>query len=339
MKANITKRLVCTLLALAVMITTVFVHVESAQAAERYTYAYNSTENETAYAGTEVKTPFTLTNNQGIGILIVATAPVDMKITVYNSNGVAMDWADNPFYASASTDWHYDSGVGEYVFTAALKAMNPGDYYFGITFSENTNYLLYIIQNNESAKISQSKAIITKGFTKKLSVTGAKVKSWKSSNKKIAKVDKKGKVTGVKAGKTTIYATTAAGKKLTCKVTVKENEYSVTKPSLSDARQKGCFVEAYKASYDKSGNLVINAIIINNSANHIVRLKDVKFVVKDANGKVVGTYKASKYNVSVSSYSTKSVKFTLKKSLLKKKKIDLRNATIVRKGGSCYYYR
>ena len=35
MKANITKRLACTLLALAVMITTVFVHVESAQAAER----------------------------------------------------------------------------------------------------------------------------------------------------------------------------------------------------------------------------------------------------------------------------------------------------------------
>ena len=138
----------------------------------------------------------------------------------------------------------------------------------------------------------------------------------------IAKVDKKGKVTGVKAGKTTIYATTADGKKLTCKVTVKENKYSVTKPSLSDAGQMGCFVEAYKASYDKSGNLVINAIIINNSANRIVRLKDVKFVVKDANGKVVGTYKASKYNVSVSSYSTKSVKFTLKKSLLKKKKID-----------------
>ena len=122
-------------------------------------------------------------------------------------------------------------------------------------------------------------------------------------------------------------------------MTVKENKYSVTKPSLSDAGQKGCFVEAYKASYDKSGNLVINAIIINNSVDRIARLKDVKFVVKDANGKVVGTYKASKYNVSVSSYSTKSVKFTLKKSLLKKKKIDLRNATIVRKGGSYYYYR
>ena len=40
----------------------------------------------------------------------------------------------------------------------------------------------------------------------------------------------------------------------------------------------------------------------------------------------------------VSSYSTKDVKFTLKKSSLKKKKFDLRNATITRKGGA-YYYR
>ena len=51
--------------------------------------------------------------------------------------------------------------------------------------------------------------LITKGFTKKLSVTGAKVKSWKSKNEKIAKVDKNGKVTGVKAGKTTEHGVLA----------------------------------------------------------------------------------------------------------------------------------
>ena len=39
MKANITKRLACTLLALAVMITTVFVHVESANSSKMYNYA------------------------------------------------------------------------------------------------------------------------------------------------------------------------------------------------------------------------------------------------------------------------------------------------------------
>ena len=250
-----------------------------------------------------------------------------------------MNWSDNPFsVSSTSSDWEYDSSNNVYVYGDVLDTMNPGDYYYGITFTQNTYFYLDIVQQNENVKISQSKATITKGFTKKLSVTGAKVKSWKSKNKKIAKVDKNGKVTGVKAGKTTVYATTTDGKKLTCKITVKANVYSVSKPTLSDAGYYSCIVEAYKGSFDKSGNLVINARIANNTPTRVVQLKDVQFVVKDANGKVIGTYKASKYNVSVSAYSTKDVKFTIKKSSLKKKKADLRNATITRKGGS-YYYR
>uniref|UniRef100_UPI0040287E6B Ig-like domain-containing protein n=1 Tax=Agathobacter sp. TaxID=2021311 RepID=UPI0040287E6B len=339
MKTNVTKRLACAFLALAVMITTVFVQVEPAKAAEKYTYVYSSEAAETAYAGTEVKFPITLTKNQGVVALVTTAAPVDMTITVYNSNGVAMNWSDNPFsVSSTSSDWEYDSSNNVYVYGDVLDTMNPGDYYYGITFTQNTYFYLDIVQQNENVKISQSKATITKGFTKKLSVTGAKVKSWKSKNKKIAKVDKNGKVTGVKAGKTTVYATTTDGKKLTCKITVKANVYSVSKPTLSDAGYYSCIVEAYKGSFDKSGNLVINARIANNTPTRVVQLKDVKFVVKDANGKVIGTYKASKYNVSVSAYSTKDVKFTIKKSSLKKKKADLRNATITRKGGS-YYYR
>lgn len=45
--------------------------------------------------------------------------------------------------------------------------------------------------------------------------------TWTSSNKKVATVDKNGKVTGKKAGKATITAKTSNGKKATCKVTVK----------------------------------------------------------------------------------------------------------------------
>lgn len=97
-------------------------------------------------------------------------------------------------------------------------------------------------------------------------------------------------------------------------------------------------MEVYKASFDKSGNLVMTARIVNNTTDYITALKDVNIVVKDASGKTIGTYKTSRYNVTVSSYSTKDVKFTLKKSSLKKKKFDLRNATITRKGGA-YYYR
>ena len=152
------------------------------------------------------------------------------------------------------------------------------------------------------------------------------------------KVDKNGKVTGVKAGKTTVYAVTEDGENLTCKVTVKENKFSSVKLSSSDVDYNKCVMEVYKASFDKSGNLVMTARIVNNTTDYITALKDVNIVVKDASGKTIGTYKTSRYNVTVSSYSTKDVKFTLKKSSLKKKKFDLRNATITRKGGA-YYYR
>ena len=103
MKTNVTKRLACAFLALAVMITTVFVQVESAKAAEKYTYVYSSEAAETAYAGAEVKFPITLTKNQGVVALVTTAAPVDMTITVYNSNGGVMNWGDNPFSVSSTS--------------------------------------------------------------------------------------------------------------------------------------------------------------------------------------------------------------------------------------------
>ncbi|MEY8234820.1 Ig-like domain-containing protein [Lachnospiraceae bacterium 66-29] len=46
--------------------------------------------------------------------------------------------------------------------------------------------------------------------------------TWKTSNKKIAKVDQFGKVTAVKKGRAVITVRTSSGKKATCKVTVKK---------------------------------------------------------------------------------------------------------------------
>ena len=260
-----------------------------------------------------------------------------MTITVYDSVGNKVQRADNPYQiSSSSTSWEYEEGV--YYFVDPVPNVDAGDYYYGITFSQSTKYLLYMYQYNGGAKISNANAVVTKGYTKKLSVTGAKVKAWKSKDSKIAKVDKNGKVTGVKAGKTTVYAVTEDGENLTCKVTVKENKFSSVKLSSSDVDYNKCVMEVYKASFDKSGNLVMTARIVNNTTDYITALKDVNIVVKDASGKTIGTYKTSRYNVTVSSYSTKDVKFTLKKSSLKKKKFDLRNATITRKGGAYYYH-
>ncbi len=74
-----------------------------------------------------------------------------------------------------------------------------------------------------SIKLNKSKATVyvKKTLQLKATVTGTKKSvTWSSSNKKIATVNKNGKVTGVKAGKATISAT-VNGKKATCVVTVK----------------------------------------------------------------------------------------------------------------------
>ena len=73
-----------------------------------------------------------------------------------------------------------------------------------------------------SVKINKTKKTIEVGnkYTLKITGTSKKVK-WKSSNKKVATVNSKGKVTAKKAGKTTITAK-VGNKKLKCKITVKK---------------------------------------------------------------------------------------------------------------------
>lgn len=76
--------------------------------------------------------------------------------------------------------------------------------------------------NAATMKLNKKKATIYVGQALTLKVKGKKKKvKWKSTNKKVAKVNKKGKVTGLKAGKSTIIA--KVGKKsLKCKITVKK---------------------------------------------------------------------------------------------------------------------
>ncbi|MDD7713857.1 MAG: SLAP domain-containing protein [Lachnobacterium sp.] len=202
-----------------------------------------------------------------------------------------------------------------------------GDYYYGLQFAQDTQVIVDVEQINNAS--IQSKATITAGFTKKLSVSGAKVKSWTSRDKSIATVDKSGKVTAKKKGKTKIVATLTSGEKIDCTVTVAANNFSNTKATLNDCEYGKWGIAAYRASFDKSGNLVVKTQCVNNNGyKRLVELRNIKIVVKDVNDKTVGTYKASKMAVNVSPESAKGYTFTIKKSDLKKKKADLRNGTI-----------
>lgn len=80
----------------------------------------------------------------------------------------------------------------------------------------------------KSVKLNKSKITIyvKKSFQLKATVSPKnavnKKVTWTTSNKKVAKVNKSGKVTGVKAGKAKITAKTKNGKKAVCRVTVKK---------------------------------------------------------------------------------------------------------------------
>ena len=83
--------------------------------------------------------------------------------------------------------------------------------------------LLFPVQVQAAkVKINKKKATVYVGKTVQLKVTGTKKKvKWSSSNKKIAKVTKKGIVKGIKVGKAVITAKVGT-KKYKCKVTIKK---------------------------------------------------------------------------------------------------------------------
>ena len=85
-------------------------------------------------------------------------------------------------------------------------------------------------------KLNKSSATIYVGKSVKLKMSGTNGSiKWKSSNKKVAKVSSKGKVTGVKKGTATITATVDE-QKYTCKVKVKsKNGSSNSSSSKSDS--------------------------------------------------------------------------------------------------------
>lgn len=74
---------------------------------------------------------------------------------------------------------------------------------------------------SSAPKLNMTEVSLAVGKSTELSVTGADAVTWSSANKGIAEVDSAGKVTAIAGGNTTITAT-ADGKKLKCRIWVKE---------------------------------------------------------------------------------------------------------------------
>jgi len=122
--------------------------------------------------------------------------------------------------------------------------------------------------------ISHKKLSITVGSSKKIKILNINKKqkvTWSSDNKKIAVVNKSGKITAKKAGKVNIKAKVAK-KTFTCKVQVKKK--SVKKPAVE-----------HKTVQIEAGNKQFKMVMYDNeAANAFVKLLPLTISMKELNG-------------------------------------------------------
>ncbi len=260
----------------------------------------------------------------------VSSSPmVYIDLFVPQMVGGMMSFYQNDKYVNAATltedaaTWQYVDGV--YVYTLSLSDPVPADWKVVLDFNADTRYAISVSQEKASVMLNQNSITLTKGFTEKLSVSGATGDIvWASSNNKVATVNSAGKVTAKKPGSAKVTVSTKDGEVLaTCTVSVRKNEYNETRRYASSVPYGNSQVQVYKMSYDSKGNLVLKASVLNNRGYRAVKIKKLKITVKDASGKEIGTFTLKKKKISLNSGSSKDFKFIIKKSALKKKKADL----------------
>ncbi len=177
---------------------------------------------------------------------------------------------------------------------------------------------------------------VTKGYSVKLTLKGASGVTWTSGNKKIAKVDSKGKVTAKKEGKTTITAN-VMNAKYTCKVTVKKNEAQIYKYSTNAYNYSGGTLGFSKIEKTSKGYKV-KAHFMNGTYKKIKSIKNMKITIK-AGKKTIAQKYVKSIKLNLSGKRTKTITFNFKGSEVKKK-VDLRTSGALNAStsGGKYYW-
>ena len=173
-----------------------------------------------------------------------------------------------------------------------------------------------------SISINDRKPVLHLGYSIELETTldptnASTTLKWKSSKKKVAKVDAAtGKITARKTGKTKITVTTANGKKDTVTLTVKKNKLSginkkLTKKSLRQAG-KNCLIRLKSMEIKPNGKMVCEFYFIS-SLRRVVRLTNLNISIGVSTSS--GTYRIahhtfSKVKINSSRNRCKTIKLT-----------------------------
>ncbi|MDR0876188.1 MAG: Ig-like domain-containing protein [Clostridiales Family XIII bacterium] len=159
-----------------------------------------------------------------------------------------------------------------------------------------------VIKNITKIRTPLANVNITKGKTLTLPVEleDGKVivtdagKTFTSSNTKIATVDKKGVIKGVKPGKANITVQSANGKKLTVKVTVAAKAVKITSFTITGTPKK----DAMKVGASSQLGVKLNP----------AKASDLKITYKSSNAKIISVDKAGKITALKAGKATITVK-------------------------------
>lgn len=272
---------------------------------------------------------FTSKKQQEAYLVLTVSRKADYTLRLENNDTGSVMSADVD-----SADFKYDALYGYYqYFDLGLVAAK---YTLSLITDDSVEYSMYLYTTGTSMSISATKATITAGQKKTLKVTDASgTVKWSSSKKSVATVSSKGVVTAKKAGTATITAS-AGGEKVTCKVTVKKNEYTDTKLTKSNTGY-GFAGRVHKAYY-KSGKLVCQLNLVNNSSRKISKIKNITLTAKTASGKVIAKQTFKNVKPIPGTYGKKTITLKISKKNVKKKNADLRNAYISLTGNYTYRY-
>lgn len=327
MKGNFIKKAGAMFLSAAMVVSSIACAPTTTKAAEDYDELVYDTGS--AVANTDYTYSFAVKDTQMVYMDLCVPQMVDGMIS-FTQNSTYVDAVT--LTADANT-WQYSDYLGVYVYTLTLENPTAADWTAVLNFNTATDYMFMVTQDKPTAVLSNNSITLTKGFSQKLSVSGTTgTITWASSNSKVAKVDSSGKVTAKATGSAKVTATTEDGTVLTCTVSVKKNEYSETRRYASQVPYGNSEVQVYKMSYDKKGNLVLKASLLNNRGYKATNIKKLTITVKNDAGKKVATYTVKNKKISLSSGSSKDFTFTVKKAKLNIKNADLRTATYNPKG-------
>ena len=324
MKKILLSKSLCTLLTLTFVYILLFSDIPSAKAANN-NYVNIMHKVSTAAANSPILYNFSLNRKSDIYFIIKENECTGVTVSVKEP---VHDTPIETIYLPASNpNWKYDKQTGIYTNTATSK-LDAGNYILELSFEQDVNFDLSMNQMSQNPTLSKKSLTITKGFSDIIKVNGGKIKSCSSSNKSVASVNNKGKVTAKSNGKANIKVKLSNGKTLSCKITVVSNKYSAKEIDLTGTVYNTCAMKAYDAHFDSKGNIVVKFKIVNNNYGKIDNIPNFKIHIKNASKKTVVSYTKATYKVTVKGYGEKACTMTIPKSAFKinKKQIDLRTA-------------